>query len=91
MLSAREFTVLATTADRDQTLLARIALNALYDPARYPVDMSELLSLTAHHRALARSFLAWCAVHPHEYTNWQTAHLAGMVRFATMETSHAVD
>jgi hypothetical protein len=85
MLSTREFLDLVRCADSDQTLLARIALNALHDPARFPVDMSELMSLTAHHRALVRSFLAWCAVHPEEYTNWPDDLLTDVVDQAMPE------
>jgi len=54
----------------DRSLLARIALNALYDYERYPVDLSELAELCCESRVMARAFLAWCAIDPEEWSSW---------------------
>lgn len=56
----------------DQVLMARIALNVMFDPAAYPVDLSEVTSLRAVNRMVAEGFLAYCAVNPKEFGSWGT-------------------
>lgn len=48
----------------ERVVMARIALNALFDPNAYPVDMSELASLTSEPNILTRSMLNYCVIHP---------------------------
>lgn len=54
----------------EQIILARIALNALYDPEMYPVDVHELMLLHNENRVMAEAFLAYCAINPKEYSGW---------------------
>ena len=54
----------------EQVVLARIALNALYDPEIYPVDVHELMLLHNENRVMAKAFLSYCAINPKEYSNW---------------------
>lgn len=42
--------------------MARIGLNALYDAEAYPVDLSELGTLTSVNRTLVMGFLAYCSL-----------------------------
>lgn len=51
----------------DRKVLIRIALNALYAPDAYPVDLSELMGMQEKHVVLARGFLARCALEPQLY------------------------
>lgn len=53
----------------EQVLMARIALNVLYDADQYPVDVSEMLSLSPLSFAASKSFLAWSAIQ-HNYSTW---------------------
>ena len=51
----------------DQThrdVLARLALNQLFDADRYRVRLKEVMSLPFEERMRARSFIEYCAIHP---------------------------
>lgn len=51
----------------DQThreVLARLALNQLFDADRYCVRLKEVMSLPFEERMRARSFIDYCAIHP---------------------------
>lgn len=50
--------------------MIRIALNTLYDPDEYPVDIAELMSLRAEHLHIARGFLSNCATDPTLFQSW---------------------
>lgn len=52
----------------DARVLARVALNALLDPERFPVDISEIRSLSVDARLAARAFLAYMAMNPSEFS-----------------------
>ncbi len=45
-------------------VLARLALNQLFDPDRYRVRINEVMSLPFEERMRARSFIEYCAIHP---------------------------
>lgn len=62
----------------ERVLMARIALNVLYDADQYPVDVSEILSLSPLSFAASRSFMAWSAIQ-HNYSTW-TSDLAIRLR-----------
>ena len=62
-----DFELFIRKAGDNKQLLARIALNTKFDPATFPVDLSELMSLYAADYACARSFLEACAASPNEY------------------------
>lgn len=55
----------------DREVMARVALNVLYDPERYPVDLSEVSALGCQARLMTRGFLAWCAIEKDEWLSWQ--------------------
>lgn len=55
----------------DREVMARVALNVLYDPERYPVDLSEVSALACEARLMTRGFLAWCAIEQKEWLSWQ--------------------
>jgi hypothetical protein len=46
---------------RDKVLMARIALNRVFDPKAYPVDLSEIRGLHAINEAITMALLARCA------------------------------
>lgn len=54
----------------DKRVMARVALNALVDPQRYPVDLSEIKGLKIEARLLVRAFLAYMATNANEYGTW---------------------
>lgn len=54
-------------APMDRAVIARVVLNALFDPTQYPVDLSEVEALTDSGYALTRSFLNFCAINPWSY------------------------
>lgn len=45
-------------------VLARIVLNAIFDPKQYPVDLSEVCALPGSAFAVARAFLEDCSINP---------------------------
>lgn len=55
---------------QDKQVMARVALNALVDPERYPVDLSEVRTLGIGARLLVRAFLAYMANNADEYGTW---------------------
>ncbi len=61
-----------TFSPADARVLARVGLNALFDPARYPVDLSELRNLGIEARLAARAFVAYMSNNPDEYASWST-------------------
>jgi len=67
----------------DRLVMARIALNALYDPQLYPVDVFEVMRLRNESRVMTEAFLAFCAVNPQQYCSWDDglcAELFGVVK-----------
>ena len=44
----------------DRKVLIHVALNALYAPDIYPVDLSELMGMNKKHVMVARGFLSSC-------------------------------
>lgn len=62
--------VLAVSSKADQKVMARVALNALFAPDRYPVDLSEIALLRSDHKLMTRAFLARCALEPSHYLSW---------------------
>jgi hypothetical protein len=68
MLRPSDFILYIKSAEADRVLLARVALNVLYDPALYPVDLSAVLALRGMSRAMVKSLLDWCATEPSEHT-----------------------
>lgn len=57
-------------SSRDTPVLARIALNALVDAERFPVDLSEVRALGIDASLAARAFLAYMANNPSEFSSW---------------------
>lgn len=51
----------------DRRVMARVALNALIDPALYPVDLTEIQNAGSEARMLIHAFLAFMANHPEIY------------------------
>lgn len=45
-------------------VMARLALNQLFDADRYPVRLKEVMLLPYEERMRARSFMEYCAIHP---------------------------
>lgn len=60
-------TIFGLELTADQVVMARVALNVLFDPDQYPVDISEVMTLRSKNRILVRGFLAWCAFEPEHY------------------------
>lgn len=54
----------------DRRTMARVALNALYDPDVFPVDLSDVIKLRGKHGAITRSFLSWCSLKPTAFYSW---------------------
>ena len=51
----------------DRRVMARVALNALIDPALYPVDITEIQNAGSEARMLIHAFLAFMDNHPERY------------------------
>lgn len=49
--------------------MARLALNFLFDPEQYPVDLSEVFALESETRLMAEAFFNNCAMYPGEYAS----------------------
>jgi hypothetical protein len=64
------FVLEATRWPADQQVMARVALNFLFDPEQYPVDLSEVLSLQSNNRIMTEAFFANCASFPIEAGTW---------------------
>lgn len=74
----------------DRSVMARIALNTLYDHDQFPVDMSELLSL--QHSAnihATKGFLDYCAAGLEGYSSWNLDqyHISKLMRAALANPS----
>jgi hypothetical protein len=61
-MHAVDFSHWIVHAERNQGLMARIALNALGLAKEFPVDVSELRMLSADSRAAVNAFLDWVTV-----------------------------
>lgn len=72
MLCPHDFVsyVLKSSHMKDRVVLARAALNILFDIEQYPVDLAEVAGLRSEGRLMVRAFLAWVAVNPHEHLSW---------------------
>lgn len=73
MIYPGEFALFVLKASRwpsDQKVMARIALNFLFDPEQYPVDLSEVVALQSDNRIMTEAFFANCASFPIEAANW---------------------
>lgn len=57
-------------SERDRSIMARVALNALYDAELFPVDLSEVMSLRGKHAVLTRAFISWCLLEPIAFQRW---------------------
>lgn len=70
------------TQSEHKILLARIALNALHDPAMYPVDISELQTLSPAERVMVAELQSCLAENPgypsKRWTATQVQHLINM-------------
>lgn len=65
-MHAVDFSRWIVHAERNQGLMARIALNALGLAKEFPVDVSELRMLCAESRGAVNAFLDWATVN-HDY------------------------
>lgn len=70
MLHPADYVHYIETAGINKPLLARIALNALYDSDAFPVDLSELNTLDSRGGQMARAFLDWCGTDPTQFSSW---------------------
>ena len=83
MLHAVDYVHFVRGAEIHQVLLARIALNALYNSKEYPLDLSELGALFGSHRTMALGFLAWLPFASPPERRWsleETSELRAIVR-----------
>lgn len=67
----------------DRRVMARVALNALYDSEAYPVDLSEILRLHSINRSLTRAFLLGCSLRPEVFQSWSDGGCAALVELAS--------
>jgi hypothetical protein len=65
----------------EKSLMARVALNALYDPERFPVDLSEVMALPQESKMLVRAFMAFCAINPGKYLSYSDSLLPRLTHF----------
>ena len=63
----------------DTPVLARIALNALVDAERFPVDLSEVRALGIDASLAARAFLAYMANNPSEFSARDAGRCEGLI------------
>ncbi|KGR56547.1 hypothetical protein NX79_21305 [Xanthomonas vasicola] len=63
----------------DARVLARIALNALLDAERFPVDLLEVRTLGIEARLAARAFLAYMANNPGEFSARDARRCKGLI------------
>lgn len=52
---------------KDRVSMARIALNTLFDPHVYPIDLSLLSEMSTEAYVLSRSMLTYCRLFPEYY------------------------
>ncbi|MBN8499533.1 MAG: hypothetical protein J0M19_00045 [Sphingomonadales bacterium] len=92
MLAPIDFTtyVRASKIASDQVIMARIALNVLYDPERYPVDLSEIAKMRSESRIMTRAFLAWCAIDQDEWLSWPERLCHSLIRLLPNDTQNEV-
>jgi hypothetical protein len=68
MIHQIDYVIAINGSQKQHPLMARIALNRLYDPAAFPVDLSELQELDgALPPLLTWAFLDRCATTPEAY------------------------
>ena len=58
-MNALKFLTHIQTSDRNEALMARIALNKFVGPNDYPVDISELRLLSEFNRGMTTLFREW--------------------------------
>lgn len=74
MIYPSDFALFVLEARRwpeEQKVMARLALNFLFDPEQYPVDLSETLGLHSDNRIMVNAFLAACGSFPNEASTWE--------------------
>lgn len=69
MMDLETFTTTVARTVRHQRLLARAGLNAVGQSARYPIDISELRSLSSEARGTLMEFLSWVARQPKSFAD----------------------
>ncbi|WP_057920835.1 hypothetical protein [Lysobacter capsici] len=74
----------------DQVVMARIALNVLSDPERYPVDLSEIAGMRYESQIMTRAFLAWCAIERDEWLSLPAYLCYSMIQLLPSETNQEV-
>lgn len=72
-----------------QRVLARIALNTVYDRTAYPVDLIEVMDLPGFNGPIAWAFLDGCAANPRLRTLNHEKSLPDLMRYANAEVRHA--
>lgn len=71
-------------SEQQQPLMARIALNAIYDADAYPVDISELDKLSSFNRSIVTGFMNWCAVRQQEKYNSNEYEIEDLQHLASL-------
>ncbi|CAD1790213.1 hypothetical protein XSP_001551 [Xanthomonas euroxanthea] len=66
----------------DRSVMARVALNLLYDPDLYPVSLIEVLELGAVERVLVRACLDYCAIDRRQLLSWSDGRVVELREFA---------
>ena len=69
MIHPGDYVQYVRNAKQHRSVLARVALNVLYDPDAFPVDLSEVLSLGSEERHMARGLISWCTVSPTHFSS----------------------
>jgi hypothetical protein len=64
MMHPGDFVLFVRGATRNRQVLARIALNVLFDPDAYPVDLSEIQALDHRDRDAVNSLLVCSVTEP---------------------------
>lgn len=73
--------VCRTTIDPEiRKVLARLALNQLFDADRYRVGLQEVMLLPFQERMRARSFMDYCAIHPSFRSSYPLAGVRGLLQ-----------
>lgn len=79
---------------KNQRLMARIGLNALYDPDAYPVDLSELDKLTDVNRTMVAGFMNGFSGAKRDKYRWcedEVRDLVAMAKQRPVETASSSD
>lgn len=75
----------------NREVLARLALNQLFDVDRYPVRLKEVISLPFEERMRARSFMDYCAIHPSLRSSYPLINVREVLRcLEAHDVSHRV-